>query len=67
MYKLSSLPLEILYCIGEYVPTEDLITLGRLNLWYSYWVASLIADRIASDVQRDGWRIHVSKPLFLFV
>ncbi|KAI8882991.1 hypothetical protein K501DRAFT_250376 [Backusella circina FSU 941] len=59
MFKLSSLPLEILYYIGGYVPTEDLITLGRLNLWYSYWVSSLIADRIANDVQKDGWRIHV--------
>lgn len=61
MYKLSSLPIEILYMISEFLDTEDLVTLARLNSWYSYRLSTLISERIYQYVEQEGWRIHVKK------
>lgn len=60
MYKLSSLPIEILYLIGSFLETEDLVTVGRLNTWYGYWISIILGERIEDCVQKEGWRIHVS-------
>lgn len=60
MYKLSSLPIEILYMISGFLETKDLITLARLNTWFSYRLSPLLSERIYKDVESDGWRIHVS-------
>lgn len=59
MYKLSSLPIEILYIITDFLETEDLVTLGRLNTWYGYWISIVLGERIEECVQKEGWRIHV--------
>jgi hypothetical protein len=60
MYKLSSLPIEILYIIGDYLNIEDMVTIARLNSWYGYWFSILLGERIANSVKQEGWRIHVS-------
>ncbi|KAG2213395.1 hypothetical protein INT47_009068 [Mucor saturninus] len=59
MYKLSSLPIEILYLIGDFLEIKDLVALGRLNTWYSYWISIILGERISTSVQREGWRIHI--------
>lgn len=59
MYKLSSLPIEILYLIGDFLEIKDLVALGRLNTWYSYWISIILGERISTSVQKEGWRIHV--------
>lgn len=59
MYKLSNLPIEILYIIGDYLDTEDMVTVARLNTWYGYWFSILLSERIADLVKQEGWRIHV--------
>lgn len=59
MYKLSSLPIEILYIITDFLEIEDLVTLGRLNTWYGYWISIVLGERIEECVQKEGWRIHI--------
>ncbi|KAI9480774.1 MAG: hypothetical protein EXX96DRAFT_564117 [Benjaminiella poitrasii] len=59
MYKLSSLPIEILYIIGNYLDTKDLITMSRLNSWYTYWLSFILGERIDQHVKEEGWRIHI--------
>lgn len=59
MYKLSSLPIEILYIIGGYLDTEDIVAIARLNPWFGYWFSILLGERIADLVRQEGWRIHV--------
>lgn len=63
MYKLSSLPIEILYLVGDFLELQDLVTVGRLNSWYSYLFSIVLGERINDCVKEKGWRIHVS-PLF---
>jgi hypothetical protein len=46
MFKLSKLPLELLYIICEYLDTDDLLVLARLNKWYNYHLAMLLSERI---------------------
>lgn len=65
MYKLSSLPIEILYLIGSHLDIQDLVTLGRLNIWYGYWISVILGERIDTCVKEEGWRIHVSLSLSL--
>lgn len=60
MYKLSSLPIEIVYLIGNFLEIKDLVTLGRLNTWYGYWISIILGERIFTSVQKEGWRIHVN-------
>ncbi|KAI7905024.1 uncharacterized protein BX663DRAFT_549879 [Cokeromyces recurvatus] len=59
MYTLSSLPIEILYSISNYLDTEDLIVLARLNSWYTYWLSFILSERIEHYVRKEGWRIHI--------
>lgn len=65
MFKLSELPLELLYIICEHLDTEDLLVLARLNRWYSYHLAKSIGERIDRYVKEEGWRIHVTMLLEL--
>jgi hypothetical protein len=68
MFKLSSLPVEILYLIGNYLDMQDLVTLARLNTWYGYWISIILGERIDTCVQEEGWRIHVSlRPYISYV
>ena len=60
MYKLSNLPLELIYIICDYLDTEDLLVLARLNNWYGYHLSMLLSERISHFVKHDGWKIHVS-------
>ncbi|KAI8647869.1 hypothetical protein BD408DRAFT_438899 [Parasitella parasitica] len=59
MYKLSSLPLEILYNILDNLDTNDIITVARLNSWFSYRLSTLLGERVDHNVKSDGWRIHI--------
>ncbi|CEP16362.1 hypothetical protein [Parasitella parasitica] len=59
MYKLSSLPIEILYKILDNLDTNDIITMARLNSWFSYRLSTLLGERIEHNVKSDGWRIHI--------
>ncbi|KAI8876171.1 hypothetical protein K501DRAFT_262614 [Backusella circina FSU 941] len=60
MYQLSKLPLEVLYSIFDFLEFNDLITLGRLNTWYSYKVSTTITERVIQHIQQDGWRVHMN-------
>jgi hypothetical protein len=60
MFRLSRLPIELLYIIGAYLDTDDLLVLARLNNWYGYHMSSLLSERIDHYVKQDGWRIHVN-------
>jgi hypothetical protein len=59
MYRLSKLPLEVLYAIFDFLEFKDLITVGRLNTWYSYKVSTTITERVFENIKQDGWRVHV--------
>ncbi|GAA5798086.1 hypothetical protein HPULCUR_003486 [Helicostylum pulchrum] len=59
MYKLSSLPVEILYLVGDFLDLQDLVTVGRLNSWYSYLFSIILGERINDCVKEKGWRIHI--------
>ncbi|KAI8084302.1 uncharacterized protein B0P05DRAFT_636022 [Gilbertella persicaria] len=59
MYRLSKLPIEILYHVFSYLDTEDLVTLARMNTWYGYWLSIMLSERIDKNVKNEGWRIHI--------
>lgn len=59
MYRLSKLPIEILYIIASHLSIQDLINVARLNIWYGYRLSSVLSERIKELVEKDGWRIHV--------
>ncbi|KAI8967363.1 hypothetical protein BDF20DRAFT_829651 [Mycotypha africana] len=59
MYRLSELPMEILYTIMECLSTEDILMMARLNTWYGYHLSWILSERIERHVRQDGWRIHI--------
>ncbi|CEG70206.1 hypothetical protein RMATCC62417_06145 [Rhizopus microsporus] len=59
MYRLSKLPIEILYIIASHLSIQDLINVARLNIWYGYRLSSVLSERIKELVEKDGWRIHI--------
>lgn len=66
MFRLSSLPIEILYLTAEFLPLQDLVTFCRLNSWYGYWFSIILGEKIKKCVKDEGWRIHVSL-FFIFI
>ncbi|KAI8385698.1 hypothetical protein BD560DRAFT_345582 [Blakeslea trispora] len=59
MFTLSHLPIEILYLVVDYLDTEDVVLLARLNSWYSYWLSFVLGERMHRFIDQDGWRVHI--------
>lgn len=60
MYRLSILPKEILYTIANFLDIHDLVIVARMNIWYGYWLSTVLSHRIKELVEKEGWRINVS-------